>query len=69
MHIARFKRPKAYVFLTELPKNNTGKVLKTALREHSGRSAERAPSRNVAAGDDDRPGRRSNHAGAARGGQ
>jgi long-chain acyl-CoA synthetase len=32
-HIARFKRPKAYVFLSELPKNNTGKVLKTALRE------------------------------------
>ena len=31
--IARFKRPKAYVFLDELPKNNTGKVLKTALRE------------------------------------
>ncbi|MET0732831.1 MAG: AMP-binding protein, partial [Casimicrobiaceae bacterium] len=30
--IARFKRPKAYVFLTELPKNETGKVLKTALR-------------------------------------
>ena len=32
-HIARFKRPKAYVFLDELPKNNTGKVLKTALRK------------------------------------
>ncbi len=31
-HIARFKRPKAYVFVAELPKNNTGKVLKTALR-------------------------------------
>ncbi|HET9047219.1 MAG TPA: AMP-binding protein [Casimicrobiaceae bacterium] len=31
--IARFKRPKAYVFLDELPKNETGKVLKTALRE------------------------------------
>jgi long-chain acyl-CoA synthetase len=31
--IARFKRPKAYVFLPELPKNNAGKVLKTALRE------------------------------------
>jgi long-chain acyl-CoA synthetase len=30
--IARFKRPKAYVFLDELPKNNTGKVLKTELR-------------------------------------
>ena len=32
-HIARFKRPKAYVFLPGLPKNNTGKVLKTELRE------------------------------------
>ena len=32
-HIARFKRPKAYVFVEALPKNNTGKVLKTALRE------------------------------------
>ena len=31
--IARFKRPKAYVFLSELPKNNNGKVLKNALRE------------------------------------
>ena len=31
--IARFKRPKAYLFVAELPKNNTGKVLKTALRE------------------------------------
>ena len=31
--IARFKRPRAYVFMSELPKNNTGKVVKTALRE------------------------------------
>jgi len=31
-HIARFKRPKAYVFVPALPKNNAGKVLKTALR-------------------------------------
>lgn len=30
--IARFKRPKAYALLHELPKNNYGKVLKTALR-------------------------------------
>jgi acyl-CoA synthetase (AMP-forming)/AMP-acid ligase II len=30
--IARFKRPRAYVFFAELPKNNTGKVLKTELR-------------------------------------
>jgi len=31
--IARFKRPKAYVRLEALPKNNYGKVLKTKLRE------------------------------------
>jgi long-chain acyl-CoA synthetase len=30
--IARFKRPKAYVFVDALPKNNAGKVLKTELR-------------------------------------
>lgn len=30
--IARFKRPKLYVEIAELPKNNYGKVLKTALR-------------------------------------
>jgi long-chain acyl-CoA synthetase len=30
--IARFKRPKRYVFVDELPKNAYGKVLKTALR-------------------------------------
>jgi long-chain acyl-CoA synthetase len=32
-HIARFKRPKAYVLLRELPKNDTGKVLKNVLRQ------------------------------------
>jgi long-chain acyl-CoA synthetase len=32
-HIARFKRPKRYVFVAELPKNPTGKVLKRELRE------------------------------------
>jgi acyl-CoA synthetase (AMP-forming)/AMP-acid ligase II len=31
--IARFKRPKAYVFVDELPKNNYGKILKTELRK------------------------------------
>jgi long-chain acyl-CoA synthetase len=31
--IARFKRPKLYRFVEGLPKNNYGKVLKTALRE------------------------------------
>lgn len=32
-NIARFKRPKEYRFVPSLPKNNYGKVLKTALRE------------------------------------
>jgi len=31
--IARFKRPKRYLFIEELPKNATGKVLKRELRE------------------------------------
>ena len=31
-HIARFKRPKSYRFVLDLPKNNYGKVLKTELR-------------------------------------
>jgi acyl-CoA synthetase (AMP-forming)/AMP-acid ligase II len=38
-HIARFKRPKRYLFLDVLPKNNYGKVLKTALREQLRASA------------------------------
>ena len=32
-HVARFKRPKEYKFIDALPKNNYGKVLKTALRK------------------------------------
>jgi long-chain acyl-CoA synthetase len=32
-NIARFKRPKRYILTAALPKNNYGKVLKTALRE------------------------------------
>lgn len=32
-NIARFKRPKDYIFVEDLPKNNYGKVLKTALRD------------------------------------
>lgn len=32
-HVARFKRPKEYRFVAELPKNNYGKVLKTELRK------------------------------------
>ena len=35
-NIARFKRPKRYVMVDALPKNNTGKVLKTRLRERLG---------------------------------
>jgi long-chain acyl-CoA synthetase len=35
--IARFKRPKDYVFVDALPKNNYGKVLKTELRERDAR--------------------------------
>ncbi|MDF3809461.1 AMP-binding protein [Rhodopseudomonas sp. BAL398] len=31
--IARFKRPKRYIYLDQLPKNNYGKVLKTELRK------------------------------------
>ncbi|WP_313950451.1 AMP-binding protein [Accumulibacter sp.] len=32
--IARFKRPKDYLFVAALPRNNYGKVLKTELRRH-----------------------------------
>ena len=42
-HIARFKRPKDYVFVDALPKNNYGKILKTELRERDARHAS-APS-------------------------
>ena len=38
-HIARFKRPKSYHAVTELPKNNYGKVLKTVLRDRLARAA------------------------------
>jgi long-chain acyl-CoA synthetase len=41
--IARFKRPKRYVYLEALPKNNYGKVLKTELRDMM---AQRAPARS-----------------------
>ncbi|MEE1545044.1 MAG: long-chain fatty acid--CoA ligase, partial [Alphaproteobacteria bacterium] len=32
-NIARFKRPKSYLAVDELPKNNYGKVVKITLRE------------------------------------
>lgn len=31
--MARFERPRRYLFVGALPKNNYGKVLETALRE------------------------------------
>jgi long-chain acyl-CoA synthetase len=37
--IARFKRPKHYVFVDALPKNNYGKILKTELRAMDAREA------------------------------
>src|SRR3954447_17506793 len=40
--IARFKRPKDYVFVEALPKNNYGKILKTELRELDAKRKERA---------------------------
>jgi long-chain acyl-CoA synthetase len=43
--IARFKRPKDYVFVDSLPKNNYGKILKTELRTiDAGRQTPRARS-------------------------
>ena len=39
-HIARFKRPKQYRFVEDLPKNNYGKVLKTELRDLLARDRE-----------------------------
>jgi long-chain acyl-CoA synthetase len=38
-NIARYKRPKDYVFVDALPKNNYGKILKTELRERDARRA------------------------------
>jgi len=34
-HIARFKKPKQYLFLEALPKNSYGKILKTELRRQT----------------------------------
>jgi long-chain acyl-CoA synthetase len=39
-HLARFKRPKAYRFVADLPKNAYGKVLKTELRTAEARRAQ-----------------------------
>ncbi|MBP0595032.1 AMP-binding protein [Paraburkholderia sp. LEh10] len=43
--IARFKRPKAYLVVEALPKNSTGKVVKTALRDLLIRLGEEANAR------------------------
>jgi long-chain acyl-CoA synthetase len=40
--IARFKRPKDYVFVDALPKNNYGKILKTDLRALDAKRQEKA---------------------------
>ena len=44
--IARFKRPKDYVFIDGLPKNNYGKILKTELRALDARRRERHAARS-----------------------
>lgn len=41
-NIARFKRPKHYVFVDALPKNNYGKILKTDLRRLDSEQKEKA---------------------------
>ena len=41
--IARFKRPRGYIFLDALPKNNYGKILKTELRKQYGSAGNRRP--------------------------
>jgi len=38
--IARFKRPKDYVFVPALPKSNYGKILKTELRERDAKRSD-----------------------------
>ncbi len=43
-NIARFKRPRAYFFIDRLPKNNYGKILKTALRERLAEQSEHGSS-------------------------
>jgi long-chain acyl-CoA synthetase len=48
-HMARYKRPKDYRWVQALPKNNYGKVLKTALREQEA-SRRAAGSPSVAGG-------------------
>lgn len=47
--IARFKRPKAYRFVDELPKNHYGKVLKTTLRDWERAAADDGAARHMRA--------------------
>jgi long-chain acyl-CoA synthetase len=46
--IARFKRPRDYVFLETLPKNNYGKVLKTELRKLHGQETDKTETKGKA---------------------
>ena len=41
--MARFKRPKRYVFVADLPKNNYGKILKTELRAWATQAGDTLP--------------------------
>lgn len=41
--IAKFKRPKTYIFMTELPKNNYGKILKSELRLYAQKTEQDGP--------------------------
>jgi acyl-CoA synthetase (AMP-forming)/AMP-acid ligase II len=42
-NLARYKVPREVVFLDELPRNATGKVLKRELREHGEEAGEGKP--------------------------
>ncbi len=46
--IARFKRPKDYVFVDALPKNNYGKILKTDLRTMDAKSVAKRGEKDIA---------------------
>mgnify|MGYP001791586085 CR=1 FL=1 len=46
--IARCKRPKDYVFVDALPKNNYGKILKTDLRTLEGTSVSKRSEKGTA---------------------
>jgi len=47
-NLARYKVPREVIFLDELPRNATGKVLKRVLRERYEQSAQPAAGRAVA---------------------